>query len=212
MLRCMALFSYSAYRLFVSFLSFSVSTGYPNCCYKNYLEVAPSMLISHSGQLLLLLWFCYILISWDSFSPWCEILSHFNIARSRDTRSYHTPRQQLSICATKFTTVRAICQTPAEQAEQKVLKICLNLSPGQLTWSLLYALNPDTLFFMLNVIILCNSWVYWAVYNNICWILVKFEAETEQGCPVKSVLRRNRRGWCYREIHVRDTFPILIQI
>ncbi len=35
--------------------------------------------------------FTLTLISQDSFWPWWEILSHFNIVRSRGSRSHHTP-------------------------------------------------------------------------------------------------------------------------
>ncbi len=71
--------------LSVTLSPFLISTGKPKCCHTNYLNVAggSSILISpsrwhHNSRR-------------DNFSPRREISSRFNLARSRNTRSRHTP-------------------------------------------------------------------------------------------------------------------------
>ncbi len=67
--------------LSVTLSPFLISTGKPKCCHTNDLNVAggSSILISPSRS------------RRDNFSPRREISSCFNLARSRNTRSHHTP-------------------------------------------------------------------------------------------------------------------------
>ncbi len=75
--------------LSVTLSPFLISTGKPKSCHTNYLNVAggSSILISPSRSIMLT-------SRRDNFSPRREISSRFNLARSCNTRSRHTPSIQ----------------------------------------------------------------------------------------------------------------------
>ncbi len=74
--------------LSVTLSPFLISTGKPKCCTHNYLNVAggSSILISPSRSIMLT-----SQLTTRQLSPRREISSRFNLARSRKTRSRHTP-------------------------------------------------------------------------------------------------------------------------
>ncbi len=74
--------------LSVTLSPFLISTGKPKCCHTHYLNVAggSSILISPSRSIMLT-----SELTTRQLSPRREISSRFNLARSRKTRSRHTP-------------------------------------------------------------------------------------------------------------------------